>query len=258
MFTTTWVYFFYYFFQHSDITLALANMTLVLPLFILWKIFPLQWSKNPCWYTAKMYPESYFFFFIALIGSFLFFLTISQTNEIIAIGTTVHSDFGPHTAMMRSFSLGKNVPTDYPLFSGSGVRYHFLFYFLCGNLEFLGLNLPLSLNIASLLSFISAFMLFFIFMRIVSGHYTIAWLTIIFFLFRSSPAFLTQVWSIIKKISTWKILLYPHQFIALTENEHWGLWGINIWANQRHLSTGFSILILVLLFIWQIYYQKKN
>jgi hypothetical protein len=179
-------------------------------------------------------------------------------SGVMEIGITVHSDFGPHTAMIRSFSLGKNVPTDYPLFSSSGVRYHFLFYFLCGNLEFLGFNLPWSLNICSLLTFISAFMLFFIVIRIIAGQYVIAWLTIIFFLFRSSPAFLTKVWTILNKLSSWKSLLHPSQFISLTENEHWGLWGINIWANQRHLSTGFSILLITLLFIWVVYFPKNK
>jgi hypothetical protein len=258
MLITSWVYIFYYLFKNTSHALLFANLTLLAPLILLLKIFPLNWSKDPCWYSAKMYPETYFFFFILIIGSFLFFSSINQHFDVIEIGSTVHSDFGPHTAMIRSFSIGKNVPTDYPLFASSGVRYHFLFYFLCGNLEYLGFNLPMSLNVSSLLTFVSAFMLFFIFIRIATKNYAIAWLTVLFFLFRSSPAFLTKLAAVLKKQATWNSLFYPSQFIALTENEHWGLWGINIWANQRHLSTGFSVLILILIFMWVIYFPKSK
>lgn len=258
MMTTSWLYGFYYLFKNQMNPLLLANISLILPIALLLKFFPLTWSKDPCWYSSKLFPETYFFFFITLIGSFLFFTTISQNYDLMQVGSTVHSDFGPHTSMIRSFSIGKNVPTDYPLFANAGVRYHFLFYFLCGNLEFLGLSLPMSINIASLLTFISAYMLFFIFINLVTSNYALAWLSIIFFLFRSSPAFISKIWDIIQHQSSWKSLLYPNQFIALTENEHWGLWGVNIWANQRHLSTGFSVLILILIFIWVIYFPGKD
>ena len=52
-------------------------------------------------------------------------------------GFTVFGDYAPHTAMMRSFSLGINFTTQYPHFGGEDVKYHFMFQFLVGNLEYL-------------------------------------------------------------------------------------------------------------------------
>jgi hypothetical protein len=62
MFTSSWVYLFYYLFKNSSYALALANMTIMLPLIILLKFFPLQWSKEPCWYSSRMHPENFSFF----------------------------------------------------------------------------------------------------------------------------------------------------------------------------------------------------
>lgn len=258
MATTSWIYIFYYLFKNSSHALLYANFSLIIPFLALLKYHPLKWESDPCWYSSKISHEVIFFFFISIIGSFLFFHTISSSMDFINIGMTVHSDFGPHTSMMRSFSVGLNVPTNYPLFSNAGVRYHFLFYFLCGNLEFLGLSLPLALNIASLLTFVSAFLLFFVLIKFITDNYVIAWLTLILFLFRSSPAFPFKIYSALKGEVAWRAIFSPDQFIALTENEHWGLWGINIWANQRHLSTGFSILLIIIFFIWVIYFPKKK
>ena len=54
--------------------------------------------------------------------------------------------------MMRSFSRGNNFPTQYPHYGGQDVKYHFMFQFLVGNLEYLGLRLDLGYNLVSILS----------------------------------------------------------------------------------------------------------
>ena len=68
-------------------------------------------------------------------------------------------DYAPHTAMMRSFSLGNNYPTQYPHFGGADVKYHFMFQFLSGNLEYLGMNLDIAYNSVSILSLWCFFMI---------------------------------------------------------------------------------------------------
>src|SRR5262245_65243509 len=69
------------------------------------------------------------------------------------------SDFGPNVAIMQSFALGRNFPTEYPHFSGDRIRYHFLFYFQAGNLEYLGLNPAWSNNLLSVFSLVAMLVL---------------------------------------------------------------------------------------------------
>ena len=53
---------------------------------------------------------------------------------------------------MRSFSMGNNFPTEYPHFGGQDVKFHFMFQFFVGNLEFLGLRLDFAYNVVSVLA----------------------------------------------------------------------------------------------------------
>ena len=93
-----------------------------------------------------------------LFGSLLVFLTWIMfyvfyiRNGELYSGFSVYGDYAPHTAMMRSFSKGNNFPTEYPHFGGQDVKYHFMFQFLVGNLEFLGIRLDFAYNIESVLA----------------------------------------------------------------------------------------------------------
>ncbi|MBP9664781.1 MAG: hypothetical protein KBD94_09170, partial [Pyrinomonadaceae bacterium] len=64
----------------------------------------------------------------------LTFATFSMDDGKIRIATHQWSDFGSTVSIMQSFANGHNFPTEYPHFSGDRIRYHFLFYFLAGNL----------------------------------------------------------------------------------------------------------------------------
>ena len=48
--------------------------------------------------------------------------------------------------------MGNNFPTEYPHFGGQDVKYHFMFQFFVGNLEFLGLRLDFAYNVVSVLA----------------------------------------------------------------------------------------------------------
>ena len=73
----------------------------------------------------------------------------------LQIANPEYSDFGPNTALIQSFAVGHNFPTEYPHFSGDRIRYHFLFYFQAGNLEFLGLDPAWSLNLLSITTLVA-------------------------------------------------------------------------------------------------------
>src|SRR4029077_1992579 len=89
----------------------------------------------------------------------MMFATLNSSGGKIMIANNEYSDFGPNTAIIQSFGVGHNFPTEYPHFSGDRIRYHFLFYFLAGNLEFLGFDPAWSLNLLSILSLVAMLVL---------------------------------------------------------------------------------------------------
>src|SRR3990167_947392 len=90
----------------------------------------------------------------ALAFSFwLMFSTFSYKDGSILIAAKARSDFGSHIPLIRSFSLGNNFPPEFPIFPGEPIRYHFLFYFVVGLLERVGVRIDYALNLPSALSF---------------------------------------------------------------------------------------------------------
>jgi hypothetical protein len=65
----------------------------------------------------------------------MMFASFNTKAGKLQIANPEYSDFGPNTALMQSFAVGHNFPTEYPHFSGDRIRYHFLFYFQAGNLR---------------------------------------------------------------------------------------------------------------------------
>ena len=88
------------------------------------------------------------------LACWMMFATLDFKAGQLLIGINQWSDYGPNTAIVQSFAFGHNFPAEYPHFAGEPIRYHFLFYFLAGNLEFLGLSLAWSLNILSILTMV--------------------------------------------------------------------------------------------------------
>ena len=94
-----------------------------------------------------------------VLVSWMMFASFNTTGTKLQISNPEYSDFGPNTAIMQSFAVGHNFPTEYPHFSGDRIRYHFLFYFQGGNLEFLGLDPTWSLNLLSIITIVAMLML---------------------------------------------------------------------------------------------------
>jgi len=169
------------------------------------------------------------------------------------VGVSVFSDFSPHLGMIRSFSHGNNFPTTYSHYAGEDIRYHFMFQFLVGNLEFLGLRLDHAFNMPSALCLLFAcFLLYALALRITAKK-RVGYLAVLLFAFRSSPSFFTYAASL-QKNTVWKSLVENTSFIGYTTHEDWGLWNLNVYCNQRHLAIGICVLlILVHLFIGNLY-----
>ena len=132
------------------------------------------------------------FVFLTWIMFYVFYIK----DGILYSGFTVFGDYAPHTAMMRSFSLQNNFPTQYPHFGGQDVKYHFMFQFLVGNLEFLGIRLDIAYNAASILALLGFLMLLYSIARRVVGSGKAGALTVLFFFFRSALTFFSFCGSI--------------------------------------------------------------
>lgn len=75
--------------------------------------------------------------------------------------------------MIRSFSLHDNFPTQYPHYGGADVKYHFMFQFLAGNLEYLGLRIDWAFNWISATSLWSFLVLLYFIEKKVTGYYAV-------------------------------------------------------------------------------------
>lgn len=192
--------------------------------------------------------------FIFLLAFVLMWSTFYIKDGQLFIGVSVFSDFSPHIGMIRSFSYGNNFPTSYSHFAGEDIKYHFMFQFLVGNLEFLGMRLDYAFNIPSMLSFIGAFMLLYVLAVKITGRIVSGWLALLFFAFRSGKALYLYLSNIPKGKNLLKVLWNNTNFIGDTPHEDWGLWNLNVYCNQRHLAFGLTLMFfLIIMFLPHLY-----
>lgn len=190
--------------------------------------------------------EAVLFGLLAVFITYMMFYVFYIQDGILYSGLTVYGDYAPHTAMMRSFSVGNNFPTQYPHYGGADVKYHFMFQFLAGNLEYLGLRIDFAYNIVSIASLVGFLMLLYQLALRITGKLCCGVLTIFLFFFRSGMAFFRFVWEHVQTGNLLETLSENVSFIGYTTNENWGLWNFNVYLNQRHLAFGLLMVTLAL------------
>ena len=190
--------------------------------------------------------EAVLFVLLAVFITYMMFYVFYIKDGILYSGLTVYGDYAPHTAMMRSFSVGNNFPTQYPHYGGVDVKYHFMFQFLAGNLEYLGLRIDFAYNIVSIASLVGFLMLLYQLALRITGKMCCGVLTIFLFFFRSGMAFFRFAWEHIQTGNLLETLAENVSFIGYTTNENWGLWNFNVYLNQRHLAFGLLMVTLAL------------
>jgi DNA-binding beta-propeller fold protein YncE len=190
--------------------------------------------------------------YVALV-SWMMFASFSSSDGNLRIANAQYSDFGPNTAIMQSFAVGHNFPTEYPHFSGDRIRYHFLFYFQAGNLEFLGLNPPWSLNLLTIATLVAMLILAMTLGEIIFNSRAVGRLgSFLFFFFGSLSyaPFLHKQVSIraaieaIKRRGDFLPSIFPYR------GETWGTWSQVTYLNQRHFASAIGIFLLVLVFLF--------
>lgn len=205
---------------------------------------------NEYFYRADAFYWKTLWFF-GLFSIFLIFYSFFVYKGILNSGYTVFGDFAPHTAIISSFAKGDNFPTQYPHFANDGIQYHFMFFYLCGNLEFLGLRIDLAMNIPSILGIITFTMLLGCLGVLITKRKWVFFFAPFMLFFRSSYAIFSYLQELVaKKGSTFTSVLLDilktDKFIGQTPRDDWGLWTINVYANQRHFLWGFSVVLIIL------------
>lgn len=253
----TWlVYIMASIFKNNESPLTTAN-AIVIPVFFILSVLGvlLLWRKGTFSNRelfksgAKKIKRSEWVF-LALI---LFLVTVLMWRTFyvwageLRIGYSVFSDFSPHIGMIRSFSYGNNFPTMYSHFTGEDIRYHFMYQFYVGNLEFLGMRLDFAFNIPSMISMLSVYWLLFVLAVKIFGKRSAGYIACLFFTFRCSPSLFTWISKLAKGTDILTALRENTEFIGYTTNESWGLWNLNVYCNQRHLALCIAVMLLIII-----------
>lgn len=231
--------------------IALVFYTLLGVGLFLWKKRKNEIKKPVCLCESKkcLWAEGVFLILCLILTTALMFYTFFIKDGNIYIGYTVYSDFSPHLSMIRSFSYGNNFPTWYPFYAGIDVKYHFMFQFLVGNLEFLGMRIDYAFNIPSIMSMMFVYMLLYVLTVKITGKRFAGYLAALLFTFRSSETLFTFLEETAEGESWWQRLKDNTEFLGYTTNENWGLWNLNVYANQRHLALCLAIMLFVLILV---------
>jgi len=191
---------------------------------------------------------------ITITATFLMFYTYRINGDTLLNGSSTFSDLSPHTAMVSSFGKGFNFPTQYMHFSGDGIKYHFLFYFLAGTLQYLGLPIDYALNLPSILAMVCALVLLGLLAVLISSRRAAFLVAPVLVFFRSSFNAFFHIKELVSAGSTTSQavdqILKSTEWYAVTDYDNWGIWAINVYPNQRHLMLGMAvIIIMVILFL---------
>ncbi len=247
---------------NSDDPLSLANMLtfvffIIVDGLLLFRLHRINdfGLKEACKSPTPKWFEIAFFALVFLLITYLMFGSFYVKDGQLFVSYSVSSDFAVHLGMIRSFSYGNNFPTQYSHFAGEDIKNHFMFEFLVGNLEYLGMRIDLAFNIPSILSMLSTCSLLYVLaVKIVGAKFT-GILGVVFFLFRSSPSFFRYLAELPSGTGVWQALLEKSDFVSYTTNESWGLYNLKVYANQRHLCFSLSIMLLVLILFMPYVYE---
>jgi DNA-binding beta-propeller fold protein YncE len=198
-----------------------------------------------------------------VLVSWMMFASFNTTGSKLQISNPEYSDFGPNTAIMQSFAVGHNFPTEYPHFSGDRIRYHFLFYFQAGNLEFLGLDPAWSLNLLSIITIVAMLMLVMALGEALFDSRAVGRVGSVLFFFFGSLSYIPFLHKQGSLRGAVQAILHLREFLPTIfpyRGEAWGTWSQVTFLNQRHFASAIGIFLLILVFLaiqYRGFYAKR-
>src|ERR1051326_2137072 len=187
-----------------------------------------------------------------LLVSWMMFASFTTKGSKLQIANPEYSDFGPNTALMQSFAVGRNFPTEYPHYSGDRIRYHFLFYFQAGNLEFLGLDPAWSLNLLSIMTLVAMLVIVMTLGEVLFNSRTVARLGSLLFFFFGSLSYVPLLRKQASVRGAIQAITHVREYLPTIfpyRGDAWGTWSQVTYLNQRHFASAIGILLLVLVFL---------
>src|SRR5215475_2230049 len=186
-----------------------------------------------------------------VLVSWMMFASFGMDAGKLKIANHEWSDFGPNTALMQSFALGHNFPTEYPHFSGDRIRYHFLFYFQAGNLEFLGLDPAWSLNLLSITTLVAMLVIVMTLGEVLFNSRAVGRLGSLLFFFFGSLSYVPFLRKQVSVQAAIQAITHQRDYLPTIfpyRGDAWGTWSQVTYLNQRHFASAIGILLLVLVF----------
>lgn len=178
---------------------------------------------------------------MVLFAAVLAFCTVTSfsyvhcTKDSIVVSCMCDGDFSAHLPIMRSFVNTANFPPQYAPFGHTDMRYHFLYDFMAGNLELLGMRTDLAFNIPSILAQTGIAMMTVQIIARLGGSFAARVIGALMTLFHSGTiliAFLTDG----------EIRALPKmEGVIRAINEEHGIWYENTFLNQHHFV--FTVLV---------------
>src|SRR5215468_9662593 len=187
-----------------------------------------------------------------VLVSWMMFASFNSKGGNLQIANPEYSDFGPNTALMQSFAVGHNFPTEYPHFSGDRIRYHFLFYFQAGNLEFLGLDPAWSLNLLSITTLVAMLVVVMTLGEVLFNSRAVGRLGSLLFFFFGSLSYIPFLRRQTSCRGAIEAVTHVREYLPTIfpyRGDAWGTWSQVTYLNQRHFATAIGILLLILLFL---------
>lgn len=187
-----------------------------------------------------------------LVAIVMMYGTFTMKDGNIEIANHQSSDFGSTASIMQSFAIGHNFPTEYPHFTGERIRYHFLFYFQAGNMEYLGLSPASANNVLAILTLVSMLVLVMTLGAVLFKSRLVGRIGAILFFFHGSLAFIPFYLANGSIGAMWEKMGTMRDFLSSGlpyRGEDWGVWSQVVYLNQRHLASSIGIFLIAVVFL---------
>ena len=206
-------------------------------------------------FRAALRRDAWAWLFVLVLGLWVTWMmttTLQFSDGELRIGIHEFGDFGPNLAIAQGFAFGHNFPTEYPLFAGEPILYHFLFYFAVGNLTFLGFDPALANNVLSVGSLVAMLVVLVALGQRLFRSAAVGRIAVVLFFLHGSLSFLPWLASFaspaaalngIRELDNYLPSGFPYR------GEEWAIWTQNVFLNQRHLASAIGILLVALLFV---------
>ena len=243
--------------------LVLGNLVFLVVLggttWLTWRLAPRKEEEAPNRPSGSNKLDLVWLAGFALFATWLMFATLDFRDGQFQIAFKAWTDFGANVSLTQSFALGHNFPPQHPFFPGELIRYHFLFWFQAGNLEFLGLNPVWSVNVLSILSLLALLILIATFGEVLFNSRVVGRIGALLFFFSSSLSYLPFLKSQDAFRATLRSIVHATEFLASGypfRGETWGVLSANVFAYQRHLISGIGLLFVVMIFAIEKYRSR--